>query len=311
MPRPWTGRRIVSIATLKGGVGKSTTAMMIADALSLFHRVRVVLVDLDPQASLSRMILSFRGMQHCDASGKTLTRWVERTTNNDNGDLFSILEPNATGLKEVRDAAALNVSRPSGSLGIIPATPALWFAERAFDHANFDQADPDAPRKRMAARLCDGLNSLGQGCDLVIFDCPPGFTTLAQAALSLSDAIVSPMFEEQLSLWSLRTFRDFGMTQTLNAWVPERHRVLFTRVTSQGAERERTQLRSDVRAARFQPLDAFIRYAAAQAHRWVGRSAPDSFIDFKSKYKPVDQSVQKLGSEVVAFIQNLPPLEEN
>ncbi|MFP3648860.1 ParA family protein, partial [Paraburkholderia sp. SIMBA_054] len=44
----------IAIGNFKGGVSKTTTAMTLAQGLSLFGR-RVLLVDLDPQASLSAL----------------------------------------------------------------------------------------------------------------------------------------------------------------------------------------------------------------------------------------------------------------
>lgn len=304
LKRPWAGRRVLSIANLKGGVGKSTTAMMIADALSYEHDVRVLLIDLDAQANTSRMILSFRGLRDADNSKKTLTRWIELLPRSQSNDLYSFVNWEVSGLAELRPAA--NRRRQiRGSLAIAAATPELRFAEMAFDHTHFSKPDPDAPRRRMTERLDAGLQSLAEGCDLVIFDCPPGFTTLAQAALSLSDAVVSPMFEEQLSLWSLIAFRDFGMDQTLKCWDPARHRVLFTRVSNRGASEERATARSDTVNAQFRRFRSFVR-ETSQSHRWSGRSAPDSYTAFNSKYGAAKGDVRALGDEVVKFIQSLP-----
>src|SRR3954468_23253557 len=41
--------KVISVASLKGGVGKTTTSVNLASALSRFHQQRVLLVDLDPQ----------------------------------------------------------------------------------------------------------------------------------------------------------------------------------------------------------------------------------------------------------------------
>jgi chromosome partitioning protein len=48
---------LISIAGRKGGAGKTTTALNLAGALALCGE-RVLLVDMDPQASLTRMLLA-------------------------------------------------------------------------------------------------------------------------------------------------------------------------------------------------------------------------------------------------------------
>ena len=67
----------VAVANMKGGVGKSTSTMMIADALSLHHGKRVLIIDCDPQSNVSQMILSFPGLENARAANATLTHWVE------------------------------------------------------------------------------------------------------------------------------------------------------------------------------------------------------------------------------------------
>jgi cellulose biosynthesis protein BcsQ len=255
------------------------------------------------------MVLSYRGMKESADAGRSLTRWVQIIADGGPPDLFPFFKGEASGLREVRDAANRTDDTPRGALGVVPSAPELRFAELAFDHANYTKDDPSAPRKRMAQMLSKGLDSLGGGCDLVIFDCPPGFTTLAQAALAVSDAVISPIFEEQLSLWSLVAFRDFGLKQSLHAWRPERHRVLFTRVGNRGAEQERAQVREDVKKAQFLAFKSYIR-EAAQSHRWTGRTAPDSYTSFNSKYGPVRRDVRALGTEVAAFLSQTERLAE-
>src|ERR1700709_928159 len=41
--------KVISVASLKGGVGKTTTSVNLASALARFHQQRVLLIDLDPQ----------------------------------------------------------------------------------------------------------------------------------------------------------------------------------------------------------------------------------------------------------------------
>jgi chromosome partitioning protein len=305
MTKPWVGQRTLAIANMKGGVGKSTTVMMLADALALYHGLQVLVVDLDPQANASQMILSYRGLKEADTAGKSLTNWVRGLHEQESAGLFPFLRPNACGLEEVRRIRMQHGNGPRCDVGIIPATPALRFAELAFDHANFDKANQAAPRRQMESHLRQGLASLGSSFDLVVFDCPPGFTTLAQAALSAADAILSPILDEPLSLWSLVAFRQFGLQDTLQIWDAARHRVLFTRVKGRGAAEQRAQVRTDVRGAGFNVLKTEVR-DTTQAYKWSERPAPNSHQNFSAKYGTTKQTVRALGTDVAEFIAGLP-----
>src|SRR5688572_25346342 len=41
--------KVICVASLKGGVGKTTTSCNVASALARYHQQRVLLIDLDPQ----------------------------------------------------------------------------------------------------------------------------------------------------------------------------------------------------------------------------------------------------------------------
>ena len=48
--------RLVSVINTKGGVGKSTTTVSLAETLALHQRRRVLVIDLDPQTNASIMV---------------------------------------------------------------------------------------------------------------------------------------------------------------------------------------------------------------------------------------------------------------
>ncbi len=48
--------RIISVINMKGGVGKSTTTVSLAETLAHHQRRRVLVIDLDPQTNASIMV---------------------------------------------------------------------------------------------------------------------------------------------------------------------------------------------------------------------------------------------------------------
>lgn len=296
----------IAVANLKGGVGKSTTAMMVADALSALHAQKVLLVDLDAQANLSQMVLSYDGLLAAEAQGKTVTQWVRKLAEGEAPNLVDHTIVDASGLTELH---VHNGHAGSGCLAIVPSTPELRFSELEFDHRNYVAGMQHVPRERMMKCISDGLAAFAGHFDVIVFDCPPGFTTLAQAALCSSGKIISPAMEERSGIWSLKAFRDFGLKKTLNCWSADNHRVLYTRVSGQGAKKEKAEIRQAISSAGFNTFDMTIK-ETSDAHKWTYRAAPDSFRSFNSKYASQKHAVKALGGEIMTFMRTTHNAEE-
>ena len=154
------GATVLAVANQKGGVGKTTTAVNVGAYLAL--GVRVLLVDLDPQANATSSL-------GVDASG------VELST-------YEVLLGNAP-LKQTIVATGY------GQLDLAPAS-------RALAGAQVELVDMPEREHRLRTALAD----VRQDYELVLVDTPPSLGILTLNALVAADQLLAPVQCEYLAL---------------------------------------------------------------------------------------------------------------
>ncbi len=155
-----TAAKIVAIINQKGGVGKTTTTVNLGAVLAAEMGLRILLVDLDPQGSMS------------DHLG---------------------LDPNVTEESVydvlVEGMEAERVVRRVHGLDAIPANLDLASAE--FDLAASEDRN---------TRLRDALAALRGSYDFILLDCPPSLGMLTVCGLAAADEVIVAMEGEFLAL---------------------------------------------------------------------------------------------------------------
>ncbi|MDR1740607.1 MAG: ParA family protein [Synergistaceae bacterium] len=181
---------IVSVLNYKGGVGKTTvTANLAAYAASKGHRV--LMVDLDPQASLTFSFLSVHEYVNVYMS-KTLKQFFEPYTKG---------KSNAPSLDELQVSVYpkdIKLDLLSSHLGLMDID-AEFIGRLMANTQNLLAANFIS----VYSLLRDALNSMQTPHDLVLIDCPPSFNTMVKNAIVASNMCIIPTRMDFLSTFGI------------------------------------------------------------------------------------------------------------
>jgi chromosome partitioning protein len=152
--------QIIAVSNIKGGVGKTTTAVNLA-YLSAAAGTPTAVWDLDPQGAATWLL---QGEDNPRASARKLVR----------------------GKRELTELVA-----PT-------AHERLWYVPADASYRDFDIHISE--RKHPTARLLKMTRPLREAFERLVLDCPPGMTLLSENVLRAADAVVVPVLPTPLSL---------------------------------------------------------------------------------------------------------------
>lgn len=156
--------RTFAILNMKGGVGKTTTAINLAYLLATAHRQRVLLIDADAQANATRTLL----------------------LDGDYDGLAALLESKVICYDEVIEHTEIP------NLDMVPASSEL----RNIDLGLVTREGTAALR---AIRDLRDNVAEDDAYDIIVIDCPPGFTAACVAAILASNSLIIPVLPDAFS----------------------------------------------------------------------------------------------------------------
>lgn len=191
---------VFSTINLKGGVGKTTTTVALAETLSAEKRKKVLVIDLDPQTNATTMLIGEERWRELNDKGFTLAQLFKDALNPDSkkfnlqktlqkrvSDVSSAttidLLPSSLDLIDVQDEL---INTPVGKYGAIRPFDILWRATK----------------------------DLIEDYDVVIIDCPPNLGKITQNGLRMSHGFIIPTIPDILSTYGIpqivRRVREFS-----------------------------------------------------------------------------------------------------
>lgn len=170
--------KIITIINFKGGVGKTTVAIEISASLARFYGKRILLVDLDPQASATFYVME-------------QDQWAQwKSTRGSTYDLFE-QQPGYFSIHKAIVQDVLKGKAPVFGFDLLPSNP---------DLIDVDLRLADFMGYTVLQRYFD---EIGDAYDYIVCDCPPNFNPVTKNALWASDAYIVPTIPDFLSTYGI------------------------------------------------------------------------------------------------------------
>jgi cellulose biosynthesis protein BcsQ len=286
---------------MKGGVGKTSTVVALAETLAA-QGSAVLVIDADAQSNASICIAGDDKLTELVEKGRTLDAFIGESL------LGVRKDPFAQCI--CREASDVSHNGKPLNVSVLAASSLLRFLERDIvykltrdDGKAFDVIGLEQIVNHMMQLLNVELSKLDLGFDFILVDCAPGISIVTEATIRLAELVIVPTIPDFLSTYGLNKF-------CVNLWsgefaphgvnAPRRlPHVLITRHRSQVKEHKQTiekiRNESSFDTPTFVPLNAMVPEAAAIAAA-LGKTG--TAPTFKNKWGDMVPVFESLAGEV-------------
>ncbi|MGY5102015.1 ParA family protein [Streptomyces sp. 900105245] len=182
---------VISTINLKGGVGKTTTTVALAEFLSAEFNKRVLVVDLDPQTNLTTVLIGEGKWKQLNDEERTLATLFKDALRPEGEvgkfDIEKTLQRRVSPVAEVRRVDLL----PS-SLDLIDVQDRL----ASMPPGRFFSNNPTDLLRKAVKPIIDDY-------DYVLVDCPPNLGIVTLNGLRISDGYIIPTIPDVLSTYGI------------------------------------------------------------------------------------------------------------
>jgi cellulose biosynthesis protein BcsQ len=200
--------KVVACANTKGGVGKTTVALSLAECSAYLGR-RTLVIDLDLQINASTTLVGDRTQPW--RLGNTVEDYFRARQHNQQTSPRTLI----TNIYD-------NLDLLSGKLSII-----------LFERELLMQAHvPFAAHVSVAGWLDELLGVLKEDYSLIVFDTPPGLSIFAECAIRSSDLVVVPQVPDRLGRQGIEVYSKYLLEHLRLDAVRQRTAVLLNMVPS-------------------------------------------------------------------------------
>ncbi|MFJ5926192.1 ParA family protein [Kitasatospora sp. NPDC092948] len=182
---------VISTINLKGGVGKTTTTVALAEFLSTEFKKRVLVIDLDPQTNLTTALIGEAKWKSLNDKGHTLATLFRDALRPEN-------EPEIFDLKRTLQCWVSPVSEV-GRVDLLPSSLDLIEIQEklgSMSRGPFFSNNPTDLLRR-------AVKPIMKNYDYVLVDCPPNLGIVTLNGLRISDGYIIPTIPDMLSTYGI------------------------------------------------------------------------------------------------------------
>lgn len=175
---------VVAIVNRKGGVGKTTLTVALADFLTALHNKRILLIDLDAQGNLTIACVGDDRWQELERA-----RWTV-------ADVFDDVVHGRSPFVHKEPVSRIHRAR---AISLIPGTPRLADVE-----AEALEGDQRWKKRIEPNRILQSaLQRHTEAYDYTLVDCPPSLTLSSYNGLALADGYLIPVMPSHVAVYGI------------------------------------------------------------------------------------------------------------
>ncbi len=182
---------VLSFINLKGGVGKTTTAVAVAEMLAQEERKHVLLIDLDPQTNATVTLISEEKWAEMDKDGQTIAQLFDDRLNPQNTPRFDIEKAIGHSVSTINDGIP--------RLDLLPSSIRLIDLQDRIPMIALSGNFTANPLEILRVTLQPVIDRY----DYIIIDCPPSLGTVTKNGLRISTGYVIPTIPDIVSTWGI------------------------------------------------------------------------------------------------------------
>ncbi|MGI6435949.1 MAG: ParA family protein [Syntrophomonadaceae bacterium] len=181
---------VISIINLKGGVGKTTITVALAEFMALHHQLKVLVIDLDPQTNATMALMDEYEWKKRNIRGQTVVQIFRDRLQQQR----LIFNPQEAIVKQVS-----NIGGGIPGLDLLPSS--LDLIDLQDDLTGIEASG--VLSQRPLTILGEVIAEIVTDYDVVLIDCPPNLGLITQNGLVFSQYYLIPVIPDILSTYGI------------------------------------------------------------------------------------------------------------